>query len=103
MIELKIYEVVYTKEMLRGELIENMYAVYEETECKIYKKEDGNLVEKNCRIQKHLTIFKGNSYSSLIRIKTYQIEDEKIKDLREMIMKDFPALFKDRLYSRRAV
>lgn len=100
---MKIYEVIYAKEMLRGELVENMYAVYEETECKVYKKEDGNLVEKKCTIQKHLTIFNGNSYSSLLRIKTYQIKDEGIKDLREMIMNDFPALFKDRLYSRRAV
>jgi hypothetical protein len=103
MIKLTIYEVIQTKEMLCGEFIENYHVIYEEIENKHYEVKHNCLIEKSRIVQKYITIFRGNSYSTLQKIKAYSIEKMDIAAIRELIANDFPELFKDGQFTRKAV
>lgn len=98
-----IYEVIQTKEVLCGEFIENYHVIYEEIEHKDYEVKHNCLIEKSRIIQKYITIFRGNSYSTLQKIKGYSIEKVDIADIRELIANDYPELFKDVQFTRKAV
>jgi hypothetical protein len=102
-IKLRIYEVLDTKEMLRCEFIENYHVLYEKIELRDYEIKDDCLLEKGCTIQKYITIFKGSSFSSLMKIKAYPIQVVDIIEIRKMVANDFPELFKNVQFSPKAV
>jgi hypothetical protein len=92
--KLKIYEVIETKEMLRCELIENYYAVYEETEIQEFLHDNSHLIEKETLLEKSVTLFRGNSHSTLQKVKSYNILSYALEDIGKLIYKDFPEVFK---------
>jgi hypothetical protein len=92
--KLKIYEVIETKEMLRCELIENYYAVYEETEIKEFNLDNSILIEKDTLFEKSVTLFKGNSHSTLQKVKTYNVRSHALENIGKLIYKDYPEVFK---------
>lgn len=98
-----IYEVIQTKEVLFGEFIENYHVIYEEIESRDYEVKHNCLIEKSRIVQKYITIFRGNPYSTLQKIKAYSIEKMDIADIRKFIANDFPELFKDGQFTRKAV
>lgn len=101
---MKISEVIVTKEMLRCELIDNYHVIYEETEIQEYTKSENNfLVEKTRSVERTITILKGNTQSTLQRVKTYRTECKNSRDIRNIIFTDFPELFKTSQISKQAV
>lgn len=101
--KLTIYEVIETKEMLAGEFLENYFVLYEEVENKDYEVSNNLYFEKSRIVKKYITIFKGSSYSSLQKIKSYPIEKMNTTEIRELISNDYPELFKNVQFSRKAV
>lgn len=89
-----IYEVIETKEMLCGEISEDFHVIYEETENKEVIIENNLIVEKEGHVEKTLNIFKGDSHSTLQKVKAYPVRSMNEKDIREIVLKDFPELFK---------
>ncbi|MBT2641940.1 hypothetical protein J7I80_06870 [Bacillus sp. ISL-41] len=100
---MKIYEVIQTKEVLCGEFIENYHVIYEEIESRDYEDKHNCLIEKSSIVQKYITIFRGNSCSTLQKIKAYSIEKLDIAKIRKIIANDYPELFKDVQFTCRAV
>ncbi len=92
---MKVYEVVETMEMFRGEIIEDYYIIYEQTENKVFAKKNNHLFQQEKMVEKSIKIFKGNANSTLQKIKAYPVHRLAIGDIRETILKDFPGLFKN--------
>lgn len=91
--KLKVHEVIDTKELLPGEFIENYFVIYEEVENKQFDIKNNYFFVTDCIVQKNITLFKGNSYSTLQKIKVYPIDRMDERAIRETIFKDFPLLF----------
>lgn len=89
---MKVYEVIETKEMFRGEIIEDYCIYYEQTETKVFAAKDQFLFQKESFVVSTVNVYKGNAGSSLQKVKVYSIED--IMDIRQTILNDFPHLFK---------
>jgi hypothetical protein len=101
---MNIYEVIETEEMLRCEIIENYYVVYEKIEAKEYRTDhNNNLVEKGCSIEKTITIFKGSSYSTLQKVHSYPIDGLDLNKIRGVLLHDYPELFKGMKQTQKAV
>lgn len=92
---MKVYEVIETMEMFRGEIIEDYYIIYEQTENKIFASKNNHLFQQEKFIEKTINIFKGNANSTLQKIKTYPIHRLAMREIHETIAKDFPGLFKN--------
>ncbi|MBX9976480.1 hypothetical protein H7K21_26290, partial [Cytobacillus firmus] len=43
---MKVYEVIDTQEMFRGEIIEDYYIIYEQTENKVFESRNNNLFQQ---------------------------------------------------------
>ncbi|PWW27010.1 hypothetical protein [Cytobacillus oceanisediminis] len=92
---MKVYEVIETKEMFHGEVIEDYYIIYEQTENKIFANRNNHLFQQERFVEKTVNVFKGNPHSTLKKIKAYPIHRLALGDIRETIGKDFPGLFKN--------
>lgn len=101
--KLRVHEVIDTKEMLPGEFIENYFVIYEEVENKQFDIRNNYFFVKDCFVQKNITLFKGNSYSTLQKIKAYPIDSMDERAIRETILKDFPSLFRNVQITRKAM
>ncbi|MGM0901173.1 MAG: hypothetical protein ACQEXB_08745 [Bacillota bacterium] len=91
---MKKCEIIETEEMLRCEIIENYYVVYEKTESKEYRVEHGSFFEKGCSIEKTVTIYKGSSQSTLQKVYSYTVDFVDQSEIRDVILQDYPELFK---------
>jgi len=100
---MKIIEVIETKEMLRCEIIENYYVVYEKTETREYKMDNSLLVEKGSSIENTVSIFKGSSQSTLQKVQSYTVNCVDQSEIRDIILQEFPELFKTAKLTRQAV
>lgn len=89
---MKVYEVIETKEMFCGEIMEDYYIIYEQTENKVFENKDNYLFQKESFVVRTINVYKGNSNSTLQKVKTYPIKD--IGNIRKIIVNDFPGLFK---------
>jgi hypothetical protein len=92
--KVKVHEVIDTKEMLPGEFIDHYFAIYEEIENKQFDVNNNHYYVKDHFVEKNITLFKGSSYSTLRKIKVYPVKSMDVRSIREMILKDFPSLFK---------
>ncbi|WP_156183177.1 hypothetical protein [Mesobacillus campisalis] len=92
--KLKIYEVIHTKEMLRCELLEGYYAIYQETESREFELDNNVLIQKDILLEKTVTLFKGNAQSTLQKIKSYPVAAPEGRRMEEILFKDFPEIFK---------
>ncbi|SEM21436.1 hypothetical protein SAMN05192533_101444 [Mesobacillus persicus] len=101
---MKIFEVLVSKEMLRCELIESYHVIYEETEMTEFTNNEHDfLVEKKRFVERTLTILKGNTQSTLQRVKTYRTECKNARDIRTIIYNDYPEIFKTIQIAKQAV
>lgn len=62
---MKVYEVIETQEMFRGEIIEDYYIIYEQTENKIYENRNNHLFQQERFLEETVNVFKGNPHSTL--------------------------------------
>lgn len=92
---MKVYEVIETQEMFRGEIIDNYYVIYEQTENKVFENRNNHLFQQEKFLEKTVNIFKGNPHSTLKKVKAYPISHLAYGDIREAITNDFPDLFKN--------
>ncbi|MFC0562297.1 hypothetical protein [Halalkalibacter alkalisediminis] len=88
-----VNELIATKEIYAGEVVENYYVIYEETRSKDFVLKNNFFLEKSSFIEKVISIFKGDSFSTLQKIKAYPIENITIESMKEIIGKDLPELF----------
>jgi len=102
-IKMKKYEVIETKEMLRCEMIDNYFALYEKTECKEFGIVNNTVVEKGCSLEKTVTILKGNDESTLQIVKSYSVKAPDLSEIRDKIIQDYPELFKKVNLTKQAV
>lgn len=100
---MKKYEVIKTKEMLRCEMVDNYFALYEETECKEFRLVNNTVVEKGCSLEKTVTILKGNDESSLQKVKSYSVKAPDLSEIRDKLIQDYPELFKKVKLTKQAV
>lgn len=91
---MKVYEVIETQEMFRGEIIEDYYIIYEQTENKIFGNRNNHLFQQERFLEETVNVFKGNPHSTLKKVKAYPIRHLAFGDIRETIRNDFPDLFK---------
>ncbi|MDF2039960.1 hypothetical protein LIT38_10720 [Bacillus sp. CMF12] len=92
---MKVYEVIEAQEMFRGEIIEDYYIIYEQTENKVFESRNNHLFQQERFLEETVNVFKGNPHSTLKKVKTYPIRHLAFGDIRETIRKDFPGLFKN--------
>ena len=92
---MKVYEVIETQEIFRGEIIENYYVIYEQTENKVFENRNNYMFQQERFLEETVNIFIGNPHSTLKKVKTYPIRHLAFGDIREAIRKDFPDLFKN--------
>ena len=88
-----VNELILTKEIFTNEVAENYYVVYAETLNKDIVLNNNGFLEKSRFIEKEITIFKGDSFSSLQKVKAYPLEHRAIESMREIIVSDLPELF----------
>ncbi|WP_404328257.1 hypothetical protein [Mesobacillus maritimus] len=100
---MKKYEVIESEEMLRCEIIENYYVVYEKTESMEYRVEHDTFFEKGCSIEKTVTIYKGSSQSTLQKVHSYTVDFVDQSGIRDVILQDYPELFKGMNQTKKAV
>jgi hypothetical protein len=100
---MKKIEVIETKEMLRCEIIENYYVVYEKTETREYRMEDYSMVEKGSCIRNSVSIFKGSSHSTLQKVRSYTVNCVDQNELRDVILQEYPEIFKTVKLAKQAV
>ncbi|UQX55960.1 hypothetical protein M5V91_10165 [Cytobacillus pseudoceanisediminis] len=62
---MKVYEVIETQEMFRGEIIEDYYIIYEQTENKIFENRNNHLFQQERFLEETVNVFKGNPHSTL--------------------------------------
>lgn len=62
---MKVYEVIDTQEMFRGEIIEDYYIIYEQTENKVFESRNNNLFQQERFLEETVNVFKGNPHSTL--------------------------------------
>lgn len=100
---MKKYEVIKTEELLRCEMVDNYFALYEETECKEFGIVDNTVVEKGCSLEKTVTILKGNDESTLQLVKSYSVKTQDLSEIRDKLIEDYPDLFKKVNLTKQAV
>ncbi|MBY0096213.1 hypothetical protein [Mesobacillus maritimus] len=100
---MKKIEVIETKEMLRCEIIENYYVVYEKTETREYRIDHSSLVDVGSSIENTVSIFKGGSQSTLQKVQTYTVNCVDQSEIRDVILQEYPNLFKTAKLARQAV
>ncbi|GAE35540.1 hypothetical protein [Halalkalibacter akibai] len=88
-----VNELIETKEMFTGEIADNFYVVYEETLNKDFVLKNNVCLEKDRFVEKVIYIFKGDSCSSLQKIKAYPVESLQVEKIKELIVHDLPELF----------
>lgn len=91
---MKVYEVIETQEMFRGEIIEGYHIIYEQTENKVFENRNNHLFQQERFLEETVNVLKGNPHSTLKKVKTYPIRHLAFGDIRETIRNDFPDLFK---------
>ncbi|CAM3584993.1 hypothetical protein GCM10009865_30140 [Aeromicrobium ponti] len=89
---MKVHEVIETKEMFCGEIMEDYYIIYEQIENMVFENKDNYLFQKESFVVRTINVYKGNSNSTLQKVKTYPIKD--VRNIRKIIVNDFPGLFK---------
>ncbi|MFC0562300.1 hypothetical protein [Halalkalibacter alkalisediminis] len=88
-----VNELIETKEIYAGEVADNYYVIYEETLCKDFVFKNNYLFEKSSLIEKAIHIFKGDSCSSLQKVKAYPINHVALESMKEIIGKEHPEIF----------
>ena len=88
-----VNELIITKEIYTDEVAENYYVIYEETLYKDFVLKNNGFLEKSRFIEKAINIFKGDSVSSLQKVKAYPLEHRAIESMKEIIVSDLPELF----------
>lgn len=88
-----VKELIETREIFIDKVANNYYVVYEETLSKDFDIKHNYFFEKSSLTKKAINIFKGDSSSSLQKIKGYKIENAEIESMKEIIEKDFPEVF----------
>ncbi|WP_227935436.1 hypothetical protein [Alkalihalobacillus deserti] len=88
-----VNELIETKEIYTGEVAENYYVIYEETVSKDFVLKNNYLLEKSSIIEKAINILKGDTFSTLQKVKAYPIENLAIESMKDIIEKDYPELF----------
>lgn len=92
---LKIHEVLEMKELFKDEINENFNIYYEESLDKDIAIQDYKIIEKNDVVSKTVNVYKGNTHSTLQKVKTYSFENQNMTHIRETISLDFPGIFCD--------
>ncbi|MBN8199772.1 MULTISPECIES: hypothetical protein [Bacillaceae] len=92
---MKVYEVIEALEMFRGEIIEDYYIIYEQTEKKVFENRNNHLFQQERFLEESVNVFQGNPHSTLKKVKAYPVCHLAYGDIRETIRKDFPYLFKN--------
>ncbi|MCM3584587.1 hypothetical protein M3182_02370 [Mesobacillus maritimus] len=91
---MKRSETIVLKELLRCELIENYHVTYQEIEHQEFVLNADGIVRENFSVEKTVTIYRVEGYSTLQKINSYPAENLTMVDLLNILLREYPELFK---------